>query len=84
VSLRHGGLKAHAAGHAGVASRSTITVLKRHGAPGPASARHLTDAGAYNFLNESEDERRYQWSCRVPVGVSALIALLVVAVLLVS
>jgi hypothetical protein len=44
----------------------------------------LTGAGTHNFLNESEDERRYQWSWWVPVAVAALIALLVIAVLLVS
>ena len=42
----------------------------------------LTGAGTHNFLNESEDERRYQWSWWVPVAVSALIVLLVVALLL--
>jgi hypothetical protein len=42
----------------------------------------LTGAGTQNLLNESEDERRYQWSWWVPVAVSALIVLLVVALLL--
>jgi hypothetical protein len=39
----------------------------------------LTGAGTHNFLNESEDERRYQWSWCVPVAVAAVIALLLVS-----
>jgi hypothetical protein len=42
----------------------------------------LTGVGEYNLLNESEDERRYQWSWWVPIGVVTFIALLVAVMLL--
>ena len=44
----------------------------------------LTGAGAYNFLNESEDERRYQWSWWVPAAVLAVIAVVAGGLLLIS
>lgn len=42
----------------------------------------LTGAGEYNLLNESQDERRYQWSWWVPFGVVVFIALVVALLLL--
>ncbi len=42
----------------------------------------LTGTGEYNLLNESQDERRYQWTWWVPFGVVVVIALVVALLLL--
>ena len=42
----------------------------------------LTGTGKYNLLNESQDERRYQWSWWAAFGVVAFIALVVALMLL--
>ncbi len=41
----------------------------------------LTGPGQYNLLNESEDERRYQWSWWLPIAVVAVVTAFVVLLL---